>query len=570
MKFRYGFALVGLACAVFLFHTALPRASADQLNFISDTISDSRPSFGADHTIIFNATQAIPASGQIVFDFRDRPFTFPLGSGFGDADLAVSTSSPTTGFVDRPLAANPDATNDGLSVFAVTGPITVTLSSGSGIPAGAYVRLKFGANASFGGAGVHQIVNPSSTASYHVLINTYDASNAPIDYGTTIVVILPAVSMQMSNNRGIPPNLSNALPTGTIPSNISAVLVSFNTDTYATCRYATSSGVSYDLMTNSITHNFVGTLQTFTVSGITQGVTYTYYTRCSDAASNTSTVDYVISFTAGNPTGVSPGGGQYGTSGGGGGGGGAPFPPGPEAGSASLTVQGVTLPSARVSLLKDGTTVPQSATADASGNFTVTLSSLDQGVYSFTLYINDANGNRISSRTFTMTIILGTANSVVGLVMPPTIDLATTTVAVGKTVTISGQSEPLSTVELWVTSQKGAQSPITVTIPADGGGSWSYDLDTTGFPVDTYQVKARSSVPGLQVSNFSNIQFLGVGQKPVPQVANADLNGDGKVNLVDFSILLFHWGQNYPPADFNFDGTVSLPDFSILLFHWTG
>ena len=51
---------------------------------------------------------------------------------------------------------------------------------------------------------------------------------------------------------------------------------------------------------------------------------------------------------------------------------------------------------------------------------------------------------------------------------------------------------------------------------------------------------------------------------------SADINGDGKVNLVDFSILLFHWGTSDDIADLNEDGKVSLTDFSILLFNWTG
>ena len=51
---------------------------------------------------------------------------------------------------------------------------------------------------------------------------------------------------------------------------------------------------------------------------------------------------------------------------------------------------------------------------------------------------------------------------------------------------------------------------------------------------------------------------------------SADLNRDGKVNLIDFSIMLFHWGNPDPVADINEDGTVDLTDFSILLFNWTG
>lgn len=52
----------------------------------------------------------------------------------------------------------------------------------------------------------------------------------------------------------------------------------------------------------------------------------------------------------------------------------------------------------------------------------------------------------------------------------------------------------------------------------------------------------------------------------------ADLNRDGKVNSVDFSIMLYFWKKT-PPfnnqyVDINKDGKVNSVDFSILLYHW--
>ena len=49
-----------------------------------------------------------------------------------------------------------------------------------------------------------------------------------------------------------------------------------------------------------------------------------------------------------------------------------------------------------------------------------------------------------------------------------------------------------------------------------------------------------------------------------------DLNKDDRVNLIDFSILLYWWGRENPSADFNQDGLVNLTDFSIMLYYWTG
>jgi hypothetical protein len=52
---------------------------------------------------------------------------------------------------------------------------------------------------------------------------------------------------------------------------------------------------------------------------------------------------------------------------------------------------------------------------------------------------------------------------------------------------------------------------------------------------------------------------------------SGDVNGDGKVNLTDLSILLTHWneaGATRATGDLNSDGKVNLTDLSILLTNW--
>jgi hypothetical protein len=88
----------------------------------------------------------------------------------------------------------------------------------------------------------------------------------------------------------------------------------------------------------------------------------------------------------------------------------------------------------------------------------------------------------------------------------------------------------------------------------------------------TYLVKARQSLPTAQ-SDFSAPAYIGIGQSPIVTTEGglkADINKDGKVNLVDFSILLTAWGTSDDKSDINSDGIVNLADFSILLFYWTG
>ncbi|MEK7464461.1 MAG: dockerin type I domain-containing protein [Patescibacteria group bacterium] len=62
-------------------------------------------------------------------------------------------------------------------------------------------------------------------------------------------------------------------------------------------------------------------------------------------------------------------------------------------------------------------------------------------------------------------------------------------------------------------------------------------------------------------------------QKPkvIPSPGLCDFNKDGKCNIVDLSILLFHYGKagsQITPYDLNKDGKIDLIDISILLYYW--
>ena len=69
----------------------------------------------------------------------------------------------------------------------------------------------------------------------------------------------------------------------------------------------------------------------------------------------------------------------------------------------------------------------------------------------------------------------------------------------------------------------------------------------------------------------------GGDNSPVLDVSNvscigADFNHDGKVNSIDFSIMLAFWKTSSPfknsCADVNTDNQVNSIDFSILLYQW--
>jgi hypothetical protein len=88
----------------------------------------------------------------------------------------------------------------------------------------------------------------------------------------------------------------------------------------------------------------------------------------------------------------------------------------------------------------------------------------------------------------------------------------------------------------------------------------------------TAKSQFKTTIEGSTVvSGFSKFVTFYVGKKaPAGICPGADLNQDGKVNLIDFSILLYYWGTNNPCADQNQDGIVNLVDFSIMMYYWTG
>lgn len=51
------------------------------------------------------------------------------------------------------------------------------------------------------------------------------------------------------------------------------------------------------------------------------------------------------------------------------------------------------------------------------------------------------------------------------------------------------------------------------------------------------------------------------------RTASADLNGDGKIDLLDFNILMARWGTS--GGDLNDDDKTDLGDFNYLLANWT-
>ena len=211
---------------------------------------------------------------------------------------------------------------------------------------------------------------------------------------------------------------------------------------------------------------------------------------------------------------------------------------------------------------------------NASGVFTATIDQIARGVYTFGVYAVDSAGTKSSTFSTTFSVVGARTSNLSNINLMPTIKVNPNPVDPGGTVTFSGFSIPNSTIDIETQRDKSGSSVKKFQAVSGASGAWSVNVPTTGFEQDTWKVRVKSTNVTLAiVTQFSGFTFYGVGAA-VKKGSNSDLNRDGKVNLIDFSILLFHWntsgGQSDPPADINQDGRVSLTDFSIMIFNWTG
>ncbi len=294
-------------------------------------------------------------------------------------------------------------------------------------------------------------------------------------------------------------------------------------------------------------------------SGLTNGTTYYFVVRTLDAFGNVIATSSQVTAT---PVGST-------TSGGGGGGGGY----GP--GSASITFAGRAYPESTVTLLKDSQ-IAVATIAGPDARFEISLSGLSGGSYMFSLYSTDSNGNRSALITIPVTLAPGSSTYISGIFIAPTIAVDKPFVERGENIAIFGQTAPVGNVIISVHSNE----EILVNTPSDENGVYLYNFDTSPLELGGHSAKSRVTLAG-EASSFGNPVPFGVGVTstiPVdPSCRRADVNCDGRVNLVDFSIAAY-WYRRALSSEFleiekarlSNDGKIDLVDFSIMAYYWSG
>ena len=309
------------------------------------------------------------------------------------------------------------------------------------------------------------------------------------------------------------------------------------------------------------TYESVGNVLTFTKTGLTNGTTY-YFVVQAQAATETVATSAQVSAT---PAAPAPSGG----------GGSAVIATSAPSG-ASVMLSGWAYPLSNVVVLKDAQ-VAMRTIAGPDAKFTVAVSGLSAGTYTFSAYAEDNIGRRSQLFNFSIFATQNASTQIGGIFIAPSIATDKVHVRAGDDIAIFGQSVPNGEITIAVNSPE----EIFVKTASDGNGAYLYNFDTAQLTTGEHFTKSKARLNG-EVSPFGVAVRFGVGKENISSVAapcpkTADLNNDCKVNLIDFSIAAYWYKRELSTAfaelektRLNGDGKIDLVDFSIMAFYWTG
>lgn len=621
--------VVGIGATFFLLY---PDASqARNIHQYRDTISDSAPTAPSNHTFRFSVETNVSPGGRLEIT-PPAGFEILATSTFGIRNVEVFVNGTPR---NADTVASPGYDQVEITTGS-PGFIRYTLAPDFSLTAGDQVEIRVGNHTSNSvefsqtydatttstttiPGDVEPIVNSSTLGTHEVKFEIWDGTlvaNAGFLIHVNQRVNIPSVD----TTETVPPFRFNPAPTSTVGGTTLSVEISLETDELAICKFDRTPGTAYGSM--PFTFENTGLIYHSHVVAVTPGTLQQFYVRCLDDEGNFNIDDFVIEFSVNNaPTGESnteggtegdgtgsgnqgtgSGSGSGGTSGGssgvqpetggsagsggsgGGGGGGRGSKDGDEggggfestdepyqSGDARVIISGFAFPNSTITFLVDGK-IARTVRSGGSGSYSVTLDAIAKGAYTFGVYGEDPSKVKSSTFSTSFTVTGGRTSELTNINVVPSIKASPDPVNPGETLTVTGYGLPNSIITLQNGKQKASLNSES-SATADGSGKWTTTLNTSSFSKGTYQIRAKSEQTGGNKTNFSAYTYYGVGEKASGNL-NADLNRDGKINLTDFSILLFWWnsngGDSDPPADINSDGKVTLTDFSILLFNWTG
>lgn len=258
-----------------------------------------------------------------------------------------------------------------------------------------------------------------------------------------------------------------------------------------------------------------------------------------------------------------------------------PPPPPPSGGGGGgqlftrAVITGYASPESKVFLLKDGQRFDEGL-ALSDGLFRFIVSDVATGNHLFGLYFEDSLSRVSSLFSFYIGLNFNVITYISDILLAPTLDVT----SLGddeQPTSITGFTVPEGIVTLSIVDGV-LNATTTEETTTDTKGRYDFLLTDQVFAVGTYKIIVQSTLDTLR-SGENILEFIfGLDSKgKVIELRSTvckavDYNTDSRVNIIDFSILLYWFERFNPPdeIDLNNDNVVDLSDFSIMAYCWTG
>jgi outer membrane protein assembly factor BamB len=198
-------------------------------------------------------------------------------------------------------------------------PSIAITSPSNGATVSGVITVSATATDSSGVAGVQFLLDSTSLGSedtaspYSMSWNTSTASNGAHTLGarardgagstnpTQVSIVINNTIIQQPADT-TPPVRTSGQPTGSLPAGTTSATVSLSTDETARCRYSANASASFQIMTAFATTG--GTSHSTSLTGLTNGTSYSYYIKCNDTSGNVNPDNFAINFNVGAPLGT--------------------------------------------------------------------------------------------------------------------------------------------------------------------------------------------------------------------------------------------------------------------------
>ncbi len=193
-----------------------------------------------------------------------------------------------------------------------------------------------------------------------------------------------------------------------------------------------------------------------------------------------------------------------------------------------VTLSGSAVANSTVTVF-EGTTKVGTATVDSKGAWSLTTSTLNDGVHHFTAIDNDSAGNKsVASADFAVTIDTHAP------VAPTLAHYSQAGAAVGATTTfndllLKGTAEANSTVSIWDNGKQIA------TVTAGSAGTWSFDTGTLASGAHSFISKATDVAGNTSVASVADVVTVNPTSAAVGSIKFTGLHGDVPNSVVNLT-----------------------------------